>query len=333
MSEFSTKTTVLQVLSSPVFADYRKYLIYNGSEGKKVFDIATKLINLSPIFALSIAGWSPKGIVAGLNFLSEKIQSAKTSIHFLYQKDVLDDPQKKDVNLLQILPDRLDPSKETIVLAAGGGYNSVCTMVEALPTARHFSSLGHQVFLLTYRVKEEKAVERSISDLARAIEYLVQHQQELGINPNQMVIGGFSAGANLISNWGMYHIGYGAHGLPKPKALLPIYALVDLKSEDSLIKKADLLVTMFGKNYLSELDKYNVAEHIDEKYPPCYIVCGKNDKTVPCRNSELIKEKLDNIGIPAVLEVGENAPHGFGDGTGTDVEGWPMRAAAFFAQL
>ncbi len=33
-----------------------------------------------------------------------------------------------------------------------------------------------------------------------------------------------------------------------------------------------------------------------------------------------------------MLEEGNHAPHGFGDGTGTDVEGWPMRAISFLEE-
>lgn len=39
------------------------------------------------------------------------------------------------------------------------------------------------------------------------------------------------------------------------------------------------------------------------------------------------------LGTAAVLEEGEHAPHGFGDGTGTDVEGWPERAADFLENV
>ena len=46
---------------------------------------------------------------------------------------------------------------------------------------------------------------------------------------------------------------------------------------------------MLGEDYTQEaLEKYNVAQHIGESYPPCYIVCGKDDTTVSCKNSELL---------------------------------------------
>ncbi len=73
------------------------------------------------------------------------------------------------------MPEKLDASKPSVVLCAGGAYFAVCTMVESLPTARHFLEKGYQVFLLTYRVGEPGVTPRSIDDLARAIKYLCDH--------------------------------------------------------------------------------------------------------------------------------------------------------------
>ena len=332
MEKFTVKTKMSKIMKAPELEGYHKFLIYGG-EASKAKNPAMAAMALAPLSALSRAGWSPEGIAAGLNFLSEKMAAGKTSIHYLYPGAQADAPQKEDVNLLRILPDGEYCGKETILLAAGGAYNSVCTLVEAIPTARHFSQLGHQVFLLTYRVRQEKAALMALDDLAKAVEYLVQNKDTLGMDPSQIVIGGFSAGANLISNWGMYQEGYGAYGLPKPKALLPIYTYIDIKTESKKDKKGGLIGFMFGPDYPEYLDRFNVVDHIDDRYPPCYLVCGKNDTTVPPVNSEMMKEKLDAAGVPAVLDMGENAPHGFGDGTGTDVEGWPERAAEFFTKL
>lgn len=46
-------------------------------------------------------------------------------------------------------------------------------------------------------------------------------------------------------------------------------------------------------------------------------------------NSVEMKECLDRAGVPAKLIVAEHAPHGFGDGEGTDAAGWPECAMAF----
>ena len=75
-----------------------------------------------------------------------------------------------------------------------------------------------------------------------------------------------------------------------------------------------------------------MAEHVDGDYPPCYIACGRDDATVGIRDSELLKTLLDQAGVPAILDAADHAAHGFGDGTGTALEGWPERALVFLEQ-
>ncbi len=50
-------------------------------------------------------------------------------------------------------------------------------------------------------------------------------------------------------------------------------------------------------------------------------------------NSTLLKKLLDQRGIKAELEIGLVGDHGFGDGTDTDVDGWPERAIRFIETL
>ena len=63
------------------------------------------------------------------------------------------------------------------------------------------------------------------------------------------------------------------------------------------------------------------------------MLSGKDDQVVGFHDSELLKKLLDQSGVPAVLDAADHAPHGFGDGTGTALEGWPERAIAFLEKL
>ena len=50
-------------------------------------------------------------------------------------------------------------------------------------------------------------------------------------------------------------------------------------------------------------------------------------------NSREFKRQLDALGIPAVLEIGKKGGHGFADGTGMCMEGWPQRAIEWYEGL
>lgn len=225
MSSFTLDSTLDQIIMTPELSEYQPYLLYSNPATRAQYDEGQRQLRFAPIAAFEQNGWSAEGIVNGLNFLVERIRAGKTKLIALYPASEIaeNEQQKAMVNLYRIMPDQLSVEKESIVIAAGGAYTSVCSIAEAIPTARHFVEAGHQVFVLTYRVAELEAAIHALDDIARAEAYLVAHQEELAVDPKKLVFCGFSAGANLISNWGSPVIGYKAYGLPKPKAMFPIY--------------------------------------------------------------------------------------------------------------
>ena len=331
MAVFTIHNTMEQVLADPRIKPYSRFMIYTPGANPMQEEM-----NRQPIESMRQIGWSPEAIADGLSFLADAVDTGKVEQYFIYEGDACEEaPQKKNVNLMRLLPETIDPEKPYIVLCAGGAYMSVCTAVEALPTAVHMVKAGYQVFLMTYRVQEEQAVRKSLDNLYQALRFIEEHQEQFMIaNADQYAVGGFSAGANLISNWGSAIVGYKKYGFAKPKALFPIYTFIDLKAEAGRDAYGGLVRLMFGPDFTQEdVDRFTVIEQLNAEYPPCYIVCGKDDATVPPRNSEEMEAGLRAAGVPAVLEEGAHAPHGFGDGTGTDVEGWPERALTFMDSL
>lgn len=326
MTGITPDTKLNDIRALPEMADYRKYLLYSAKD----------LFNVSPfddgsVRDLGRIGWKPEGIASGMDFFLKAVRNGRVSRFFVYPDT--DEPYKNDVNLIKISPDAPDRSRPFIVLCAGGGYESVCTLVESLPTARHMVGEGYTVFVMTYRAGVPEAAVKALEDLGAAISFLVSNAGTLGIDPARYAVGGFSAGANLVCNFGCAHIGWKRLGAPKPLCLFPVYTVIDLKAEAGRNENGGFARVMLGEKWREKLDEYNVADHIDGDYPPCYIVCGKDDKVVPPANSELMKRLLDEAGVPCVLEEDERAFHGFGDGTGTDAEGWPLRALAFMESL
>ena len=326
MNGITLETKLRDIYALPEMKPYARYMIYTPGE-----DPETSWHAELTVGGLEKIGWRPGGILAGLEFFADAMENGRVRQYFLYPGT--EDPYKKDVNLIHISPAAPDKSRPVMLLCAGGGYQSVCTLVESLPTAQHMSEAGCEVFLLTYRVRIPEAAIKALNDLAAAVKWLTDRSGELGLDPARLCVGGWSAGANLISNWGCSNIGWKRFGAVKPLCLFPIYTVIDVKAEARRDDKGGFAGVMLGEAWRKRLDEYNVAEHIDRDYPPCYIVCGKDDRTVPPVNSELMKQLLDAAGVPAVLEEGEHAFHGFGDGTGTDVEGWPGRALAFAESL
>ena len=223
-----------------------------------------------------------------------------------------------------------------IVLASGGGYNSVCNLAESFPTASHFVEKGYSVFALSYRVSCERTMIMALEDLKKAVRWLFQNDTKPGYDLRQhgYAVGGYSAGGNLVCNYGAPNIGWKAAGLPKPVCLFPIYPFMDLMDwQDRNEDAAEFLKQRLGSLDEELIHEYNVAEHVDGDYPPCYIVCGRDDESVGFHDSDLLKKLLDQAGVSAILDAADHAAHGFGDGTGTALEGWPERALDFLETL
>lgn len=331
MAYLTPQNTMGELEHIPELGDMARFVMYTKDTENQAAQGFTDM----PIAGAKNIGWSPEGMCAGVNLLIDQVVNKGAKAHYVYtEAECAGDAQMKNVNVIRLVPETIDPEKPFVILVSGGAYNVVCNATEALPTAVHMIARGYQVFVLSYRVGEIGIFPKPIDDMAAALRYIRAHAEEFQLNPDVYVVAGFSAGANLISTWGTTNAGYASYDLPKPKAMFPIYTVVDLKTLDDTTPNCEFLNTMLGVDYTKDMvAKYNIEQHIDADYPPCYIVCGKDDTTVSPKNSELMKQRLDEAGVPAILCEGEHAQHGFGDGTGTDVEGWPECALDFMEAL
>ena len=335
MSHITLNTTIREIFHHPEIGDLNQYLIYCLKKDVWLHEHVNAIMD-HPLTAAKEINWSPEGIMKGMNFLLDELEQGKMRQHFIYsQEESEEDPQKKEVCLLEFQPEKLDLKKPVIILASGGGYNSVCNIAESFPTASHFIAKGYTVFALSYRVSCPNTMIVALEDLKQAVAWLFQNDTKLGYDLKKQgyAVGGYSAGGNLICNYGATNIGWKAAGLAKPICLFPIYPFMDLMD----LQERNEDASVFLKQRLGSLDEeliheYNVAEHVDGDYPPCYIVCGRDDDSVGFNDSDLLKKLLDQAGVPAILDAADHAPHGFGDGTGTELEGWPERAIAFLEE-
>ena len=322
---FPKNSKIKDLKKLPQFKEVGKYIIYSPG-------IMGMLMSGMRINNVERAGWNSRSLIYGLKRLEKETQKGQCLYRIYTDEECTDDKNKKDVNVIFFPKGKDKGVKPFLVVCAGGGYMGVCSAVEGYPVAARFNDLGYDVFLLTYRVSEKKIMPKPVDDLAAALKFIFANRGKFGVG-DDYILCGFSAGANLISLFGTDNLGYGTYDLPKPKAMIPVYAFVDNSLCGNTPVMKNCLKTMYGKKPSPEvLSAYNVCEHLGD-YPPCYIVCGRDDSTVPPVNSELLKRSLDARQIPAVLEEGEHAEHGFGEGRGTSVEGWYLRADEFISSL
>lgn len=279
------------------------------------------------------ASWAIDSMIHGLQRLEEVTGEQKVLYDVYSADECTDDAEQGDVKLWYLPAKGGQSDKPFILSLAGGAYTCVCSLIESFPTAVRFNELGYPVFVLTYRVLQDKLFPKPLEDIAKAIRYIQKNKDIFELKNDTYIVNGYSAGANAAVLWGTEDKGYGKYGLPCPRALFAIYPCISSKYQNPEMKNW-FLSMMFGQEYdMETVKEYDLPNIFTDKYPPCYIVHAKDDFMVPPENSIQLKLLLDQHHIEGELELVEQGGHGFGDGSGTDAEGWIDRAAAFEERL
>ena len=247
-------------------------------------------------------------------------------------------PEKKGRNIVWFpSADKAADSRPFIMLVPGGGFVNVWNLTEGWPVAQQFNALGYHVFILTYQVGVEAAAVKAMDDMAKAMEIIRLRKDEFHVNPDRYITCGFSAGGYIVCLWNT-EVGYPAFSLPKPQACFPIYPvtsyrLMDAEEWDEGDDKDAFARSGVGCTMQEACSScFDIPTHT-EAFPPTAIFVTEEDKLVDPEHSKCLARSLEHAGIPCRLEAGPTGGHGFADGTGMCMEGWPQRAIEWYEQL
>ena len=284
----------------PALKPYSKWLLYCGeTEGKQDVELTFRENQKSH------SNRNAESMLQGMIYLEEQALQNNVLYSVYPETEWQESPEKEDVKLFFLPAEDRNTDKPFIICAAGGGYIRVCSMGESFPAAKQFHKLGYHVFVLNYRVLTKPVFPTVLDDMAAAIRFILENQNEFGLKNTEYILNGYSAGGNLVDAFGTEALGWKKYDLPAPAAIFSVYAPLAFR------------------------DGGDVREMFTENYPPCFIIHAKDDPTVPYQNAVDLKQLCDKYHIPAQLELPEHGEHGWGDGRDTDAEGWTERAIAF----
>lgn len=332
MKEYTitTKTSMAKLAKIKELKPMKDYFVFMPS-------FLGKLMRMASFESLNAGSptWNAESMAYGARHLAKVASENSDYLIDVYSnEEIKKDKSLKDVKLVHFPGEE---GKPFAVVCAGGGYTCVCSVVEGFPVAARLNELGYNVFVLNYRVGNDKVFPKPMDDLAAAISLIIKNAEKYKVDKEHYIVSGFSAGGNLCSEWGTDNHGFAHYGLPKPDALFPVYPYCGFFLNDSG-ENAEFHRTfhntMLGKEH-TDADKmdYDVFANMSDNYPPCYIVACRDDDTVPVEQSIALAKALEARSIPCILDLGEKGGHGFGDGRGTDVEGWVDRAVEFWRNL
>mgnify|MGYP001625483131 FL=1 len=272
--------------------------------------------------------------VAALNLVIDNYNQGVQVTYPLYTaEEIAADPTRASAELYYF-PAKQPGAKYALVLS-GNMMERTARIKEGGSAVAQLHDMGYAAFILNYRVGRELKDNANYQDLVRAVQYITAHAGELQVDPEDYALMGFSSGGQLCAIFGTDRMGYKTYGLPKPGALLLAYPILNY------VYGKPILFYLYDEarpgDHLAPGDYYyniEIPAEATSDFPATFHWYGRNDSSLngmfPQWQSQALDEALERFGVPHQLVIYDKAPHGSGNGAGTDAAGWIEQAAAFW---
>lgn len=228
----------------------------------------------------------------------------------------------RDIEILIARPILNAKSKEEtpgVLWLHGGGYMQGTARMFFITRAIDLvKKYGAVVVTPEYRLSKEMPYPAALEDAYSALKYLKEHEKELDYNPDQIMVGGESAGGGLTAGLCMYARDKGEINIAFQ---MPLYPMLDSEdTETSRNNTAPIWNTKKNhrawKMYLGELYGKEVppyaspSRQIDySNLPPAYTFVG--DLEPFYKETVTFIENLNKAGVEASVDVYTNCFHAF----------------------
>lgn len=240
----------------------------------------------------------------------------------------------------EVSPGRVKPA---VLIIPGGGYAHTSAR-EAEPVAIRFAARGYAPFVLHYSVAP-CAFPVALREAAMAMRYIRENAAEFEVNPRMVAAVGFSAGGHLCGTLGtmfdcpeVADIGNGE--LIRPDALGLCYPVAvswgrTHQGTFQNISGGDPLLW----------DRLSLERLVRPDMSPVFLWHTRDDASVPCRNSLILAQALEEAGIDFALYLYRKGRHGLSTADemvypvygvpeiSPEVTGWLDSMMTFFSEI
>ncbi len=242
-------------------------------------------------------------------------------------------------------PSKIGPNRRRpgVLILPGGAYRHVSER-EAEPVAMRFAARGYGVFLLEYSCAPA-TFPVALREAAMAMAYIRGRAADFQIHPGMVAALGFSAGGHLCGTLGMLYDCPEVQTLHLPVPVRP----------DALVLCYPVAVS-WGRTHGESFEnisggdpalkaRLSLDRLVRPDMPPVFLWHTRDDETVPCRNSLVLAQALEEAGVEFSMHLYRHGRHGLSTADGLaystrelpsvspDVPQWPEKAMDFLGEI
>ena len=220
-------------------------------------------------------------------------------------------PYQPELHTYLLEPAHVPMKRPAVIVCPGGGYGFTSPR-EGEPVAIQYNAAGYQAFVLWYSVAPD-VWPVALLELAYSVAYVRSHAEEWGIDPDKIIVEGFSASGHLAASlatfWNQEFVwkplGF-TKDMVKPNGAILAYPVITSGEYAHRGSFENLL----GERYEELLDYVSLEKQAGSQNPPAFIWHTYSDQAVPVENSLFFMEALRKAKVPAELHIFPEGHHG-----------------------
>lgn len=220
-------------------------------------------------------------------------------------------------------------NRPMIVICPGGGYEHVSPR-EGEAIALQFMTTGAHAAVLRYDVSGQGAeFPQHLLELAASVAYVRKHAAEYCIDPDKILVAGFSAGGHLAASLGCFWKEKWLEELmqaetgatmkdyqPNGEILAyPVITSGEFAHRGSFVKimgsEAEQGYAPLGLSATELEEKLSLEKQVTSDFPPTFMWHTFEDGAVPLENSLFFAEALRKAGVNFEYHVFPHGGHGY----------------------